>query len=459
MGGTTAAVPDPPSGDAETRERDEALWRTLLMLVEAGEVVPIVGRELLQVGAPPTHLYAWLAERVAKRLSVPFDPSEPAKDPLNLVACRYLERSDDTRQIYMAVFQEAQAMAALGPPDPFRRLAEIDRFKLFVTTTFDGSLAAAINAVRFNNLPRTDVRSFAPKRVKDLPGPLDSLTVPTVFHLLGRISPTEDFVVTEEDALEFVHSLQQSLPTTLFTELYQKDLLVIGCRFPAWLVRSILRLARPSRLRLTSGRTVFVVDTGAREDQTLIEFLRTFKTRTEVFERSGPAEFVSELHARWTARAPVAVEAPVAPLPPKGAIFISYASEDRAVAEALAQALNEAKLDAWLDRDQIMGGDHFAERIVDGIRRSDLFVPVLSRNCLTHEERYFRKEWSAAFDKAGGLPSSVEFIFPVVIDDLPYQQEELPVRLRDLSWYSVVKGVSPDFVTKIKDRYRKNQRD
>src|SRR6185369_8350871 len=173
-------------------------------------------------------------------------------------------------------------------------------------------------AVRFNNLPRTDVRSFAPKRVKDLPGPLDSLTVPTVFHLLGRISPTEDFVVTEEDALEFVHSLQQSLPTTLFTELYQKDLLVIGCRFPAWLVRSILRLARPARLRLSNGRTVFVVDTGAREDQALIEFLRTFKTRTEVFERESPIEFVNELHARWLARTTSAAAAgpPAAPLPP-----------------------------------------------------------------------------------------------------------------------------------------------
>ena len=452
---------DPSRADATARAHDEALWRNLFLLVEAGEVVPIVGRELLQVGTPPTHLYATLAQGVAKRLSVPFDPGEAVKDPLNTVACRYLEQSDDTRQIYIAVFQEAQALSGLGVPEAFRRLAEIDQFKLFVTTTFDTSLETAINEVRFGGLPRTDTRWFAPKRVKDLPAPLESLAVPTVFHLLGRISPTEDFVVTEEDALEFVHSLQQALPATLFTELYQKDLLVIGCRFPAWLVRSILRLARPARLRLSSGRTVFVVDTGAREDQTLIEFLRTFKTRTEVFERESPIEFVNELHARWTARAKTAAaaEAPAAPLPPKGAIFISYASEDRAVAEAIAQKLNEAKLDAWLDREQIMAGDRFAERIVDGIRRSDLFVPVLSRHCLVPEERYFRKEWAAAFDKTTGLPSSIQFIFPVVIDDLPYQQEELPLTLRNLSWYSLAAGLTPDFVTAVKERYRKNQRD
>src|SRR5438105_82446 len=129
MPGSTAAAPDSTGGDDAARRRDETLWRTLLMLVDAGEVIPIVGRELLQVGDPPTHMYALLAERVATRLGVAFDPAEPTTDPLNTVACRYLEKSDDTRQIYIAVFQEAQALPALGPPDPFRRLAEIDRFK------------------------------------------------------------------------------------------------------------------------------------------------------------------------------------------------------------------------------------------------------------------------------------------------------------------------------------------
>src|SRR4029453_9010098 len=51
---------DPSRADATARAHDEALWRNLFLLVEAGEVVPIVGRELLQVGTPPTHLYATL---------------------------------------------------------------------------------------------------------------------------------------------------------------------------------------------------------------------------------------------------------------------------------------------------------------------------------------------------------------------------------------------------------------
>jgi hypothetical protein len=450
------AIADGPASDTH----DERLWRRLLLLVEAGEVVPIVGRELLEVAgdAGPVHLYARLAERVAARLGLDFDARQPTSDPLNTVACRYFEQGRDTRELYINVFEEAKSLPAAGMPEPLRKLAEIGDFKLFVTTTFDGSLVNAVNTVRFNGLERTIVRAFAPKRVNDLPGPLETLAEPAVFHLLGRAGPTEDFVVTEEDALEFLHSLQQALPANLFGDLHQKDLLVIGCRFPAWLVRSFLRLARPARLRQSSGRAVFVVDSGAREDRALIDFLRTFKTRTEVFEQASPVQFVNELHARWTARRPPAAAAAQPDLPPKGAIFVSYASEDRAVAEQIVQALADAKLDAWLDRDQIMAGDRFMKRIEDGIRRSQLFIPVLSRHCLVREERFFRKEWRAALDKSDGLPGGVEFILPVAIDDVPYSAQEMGP-LRDLSWYSLRDGRLPEFVAVVKERYRKNQGD
>lgn len=458
-------VPDPPpdggAGAPADVNREDNLWRDLLMLIEAGEVVPIVGRDLLQVGAPPAthHLYNELAERVAGKLHVTFAANEPSSDPLNTVACRYLGQSDDPRPIYMTVFAEAKEMAKDSElPSSLLKLAAIDPFNLFLTTIFDDSLRDAINTVRFNKLPRTDVRAFAPKKTKDLPGPLVELTQPVVFHLLGHMSPTDDYVVTEEDALEFVHWLQKSPPASLFSELYEKDLLVIGCRFPAWLIRSFIRLSRLDRLRQARGRTVFVVDTGAREDQKLIEFLRTFKTRTEVFERADPIEFVDELHERWQTRqqataTPIVTES----LPSNGAIFISYANEDRDVAARVAAMLKEAKLDAWFDRDQLMAGDQFKDRIQKGIRRSDLFVPILSQNCLARRERYFRWEWDYAIEKARGLPASVKFIFPVVIDNVSPNHEDFPTALSELSWLSVAGGLTPDLVSAVKERYRKNQ--
>ena len=134
MPATANPSPQDPGADVAARERDEALWRTLLLLVEAGEVLPIVGRELLQGGEPPTHMYAWRAERVAKRLGVAFDPADPTKDPLNTLACRYLEYSGRHAPDLHRRLPQAQQLPTLGTPDPFRRLAGDRSFKLFVTT-------------------------------------------------------------------------------------------------------------------------------------------------------------------------------------------------------------------------------------------------------------------------------------------------------------------------------------
>ncbi len=455
--------PVPPDERPAASERDQELWRNLLLLIEAGEVVPIVGRELLDVETPEghVHLYTWLAERVARRLEVAFDPKVPTRDPLNAVACAYLARRDDPRPIYMVLFEESKAMLSLGIPDALLKLAAIDRFKLFVTTTFDGNLQRAIDQVRFKGEALSDARGYSPTDTRDLPGPVDRLPRPTIFHLLGRISPTDNYVVTEEDALEFVHSLQSARPVTLFNELYRKDLLVIGCRFPAWLVRFFLRLSRQERLLFARGRTIFVVDSGAREDRTLIEFLQAFRTRTEVFECNSAIEFVDELHARWQKRAPLlegrvdsaATQAP----PPPGAIFLSYASEDRDIAEHILIELGKANLDVWFDREQLMAGDDFQDRIRSNVERSSLFVPVLSRRCLVRERRFFRLEWEFAFLKARMLPRSVRFIYPVVVDDLPYRDEALPEELQRLTWHPIKDGVTADFVEAVKKQYRENQ--
>ena len=56
--------------------------------------------------------------------------------------------------------------------------------------------------------------AFAPSaddRVADLPARLKDLQGPHVHHLLGQVSPKPDYVVWEEDALEFVYGLQRRL--------------------------------------------------------------------------------------------------------------------------------------------------------------------------------------------------------------------------------------------------------
>src|SRR5512145_1608702 len=59
-------------------------------------------------------------------------------------------------------------------------------------------------------------------------------------------------------------------------------------------------------------------------------------------------------------------------------IFLSYASEDRKLAEELSLALAQQGHDVFFDREDLPAGDEFHSRIRHAIERSDLVVFLIS---------------------------------------------------------------------------------
>ena len=101
--------------------------------------------------------------------------------------------------------------ADLQPSRPLRQLAEITDFNLFVSTTFDSLLEKAINQVRFGGTVRALAAiTYSPKKVDDLPSAKEKLAKPTVYHLMGKLSTTGAYVISDEDLLEYVCELQSS---------------------------------------------------------------------------------------------------------------------------------------------------------------------------------------------------------------------------------------------------------
>jgi hypothetical protein len=76
----------------------ERLWEQVLQFIEEGCVIPVIGPELLmiEVEGRRTHLYRYLAERLARHLQIAPDP----EDTLNAVVCRYLAQGGDIEDIY-----------------------------------------------------------------------------------------------------------------------------------------------------------------------------------------------------------------------------------------------------------------------------------------------------------------------------------------------------------------------
>jgi hypothetical protein len=442
---------------------DEDAWDDLLNYIEERRVIPIIGPDLLRVqtdrGLMP--LYEWLAGRLATRLQV--DASLlPQPLTLNDVVCSYLGQRGRREEAYTrlrSILRENE----FEPPTVLRQLAQITDFDLFVTTTFDPLLEKAVNAERYGGQPSAEVIAYAPNRVADLPAERSQLKRTVVYHMLGRLSASPTYVVSDEDLLEFICALQSEhlTPEKLFHELEHNHLLLIGSDFSNWLARLFLRMAK--RKRLSDPRDVGEVfaDDHTAQDRRLMAFLQQVSVRTRVY--AGAEAFVAELHARWMKRngsaAMVAGSGtepqrfmPPAREMPENAIFISYAREDLPVVQRLKAAMDGAGLVTWFDLDRLEGGDDYDRKIRANISRCSYFVPVISANAQRRLEAYFRREWSYAVDRSRSIAEGAAFILPVAIDDTPEAEALVPEKFRSLHITRVPAGVpSPEFLRRLQE--------
>ncbi len=444
---------------------DEDAWDDLLNYIEERRVIPIIGPDLLRVqtdrGLRP--LYEWLAEKLAARLSVNVE-GLPQPLTLNDVMCSFLGQHGRREEAYTrlrSILREVQ----FEPPLALRQLAQITDFDLFVTTTFDPLLEQALNLERHHGQPSTEVIAYAPNRVVDLPAERGQLQRTVLYHLLGRLSASPTYVVSDEDMLEFICALQSEhlTPEKLFHELEHNHLLLIGSDFSNWLARMFLRMAK--RKRLSDPRDVSEVfaDDHTMQDGRLVAFLQQVSVRTRVF--GGAEAFVAELHERWTRRqrpmqAATGGSAPQRFLPPlrempENAIFISYAREDLPAVQRLKAAMDAAGLTTWFDLDRLEGGDDYDRKIHANIARCSFFVPVISATTQRRHEAYFRREWSYAVDRTRNLADGAKFLLPVCIDDTLEAEALVPEPFKTFHFVRLPGGeASPEFLRRLQDHFK-----
>lgn len=108
------------------------------------------------------------------------------------------------------------------------------------------------------------------------------------------------------------------------------------------------------------GKIDWVVDR-ASSTPDFVAFLKHYSRSTRHFPLT-PVEFVARLAAKLPpdlAAIPAPRTAPARRDPERdilqGAVFLSYASEDRAIAERIRDALDRHGVDCWFDRQQLTG--------------------------------------------------------------------------------------------------------
>jgi TIR domain/SIR2-like domain len=438
---------------------NDNIWDQLLEYLDEGSVIPIVGPDLLQI---EVHGETVLLEQyVARCLAQNYGLAEgfrAAERPLNLVVRQLISNNHNKAQDIRAEINKIMKVTSFEPPNALLQLAEITQFNLFVSTTFDSLLETAINKVRFCNSPGVDSISYSPSHTSTknrLPCGKNELERRTVYHLMGKHSAGGDFVISDEDVLEYMCALQSESrrPERLLDELKNNHLLILGAGFSDWLSRFFLRTAKGSKLSMDRRFLEILADNNTHNDSGLISFLLHFSSHTRVFYPGGAAEFVDELWRRWSERN-LSLTSSIANLSggemPSNAIFISYAHEDLGAALKLAAGLVAQGLPVWLDKHMLRSGDQFNPKIKQYITREcSCFLAVISSNSEQRKEGFFRLEWGLAAEREKRIHGR-RFIVPVVVDDTR-KPTAVPESFEALQLTRLPNGsVTPDFAQEMR---------
>jgi hypothetical protein len=458
----------------------DSFWPDLLEKLDGGRVIPVIGPSLsvVTIDGETAPLEKHLARRLARELKL--EGAEDLTEETSLgevVACAH--RKGIERDYHILVNKLLRQLNGhVKPSTELLGLARIAKFRLFLSLTFDDLLPRAL--VEERDLERVEDchLAYAPNQRTDLPAAQDKLREPLVYSLLGKSVAASEFVISEEDLVEWMVALHHpdNRPKLLFDALRGSHLLFIGCRLQDWLARLLIRMTRSERFfAYRPSKETLVGLNGGEDEKRLVGFLSCFSPKTQFLDVT-PRDFVAELAKRWESRQ-TAGEGGDAGRSSKthelrsGGVFISYSSSDAEAAHRLNNALVARDIHTWLDDKGLAAGDLYDGLIARNIGACGLFLVVLSAALLRRlqdwrdkdgfrpdKRPYFLKEWDVALNlskaKAGPLR-----VVPLRIDALDLGDDLIPSELRQMTCkYAPGGEAAPELLDEIKSAVREARR-
>jgi len=421
---------------------DSTDWDELLDLIGDKQVTPIIGKEMYKF--KENENLVPIEEYLCRKILESYKASDQSFLKLSL-AVNYLTNEKEVKSIDLN-----RKLKSLVKNIDF----EFPLLTEFISVT---KLNYFINTAVYNNLLETKISELTKQTVTSInfsinepfsdADDLEKLKSPFVFNVFGSLLNTVDPALSEDEMLEYTGYFKERLENTtnIINALKNKNLLFIGCTFPDWMVRFVLRLLTNEPMNeWGTRRTIIVVNDKAEPGNTQFDFLKNYDAVT--YEGSTN-DFVQELAARWKNRKPQTQKAKM--------IFLSYTVKDRTAVEALKKSIETiGNVSCWYDTREIIAGDDFKTVIAKNIKSADLFIPLISANSLLHKDGYVQLEWGTAdnvntFRKIDG--NNGKYLMPVVIDDTNPYDANVPKFFSELSIGKVPQGnPSDDFLFQLK---------
>ncbi len=383
------------------KKLNDRRWAQLLKEIDKGNVVLVIGQELLSIEVDGTRMLLkdYILQEIAERLGVRY---EEGMDFANFTYEQWKDRWESIESDpYFETFRIVNELKErnVGIPETLSRLLSIEKFDKVITTTFNDFVFEAMKQNRSVKVEQLEYKKNSQEQDVSL-GQGNF-----VYHMFGKVSPTADYVLTDDDMLEFMHCWmdEERRPKHLASMLFSKYLLVVGCNYPYWLFRFFFHSLKYSQTTGSASTLGMLAD--SKLDAKLVDFL----SRVNAGVHEDAVNFVNELVDRWNVyKGRGSYE--------KKQVFISYANENAEVAGLIASCFDRERYRVWFDKDSLKVGDRYDLIIQNTIHDCDAFIPILSRATETRKG-YYRKEWGWGIDAAEEWRPE-KFVFPIRVEDI-----------------------------------------
>ncbi len=382
------------------KKLNDRRWAQLLKQIDKGNVVLVIGQELLsvEIDGEKIMLKDYILREIANRLELEF------KEGMDFAQFSFEAQKTAWSRIDSDPYYETDKIISelkakdVAIPEPLYKLLSIDKFDKVITTTFNDFVYEAMKKQRSGPVKQLEYKKNSTEE------DISSNEKDFVYHMFGKVSPIRDYVLTDDDMLEFMHCWmdEKRRPTNLASMLFSKYLLVIGCNYPYWLFRFFFHSMKYSQTTGSSNTLGMLAD--SKLDSKLVDFL----SRVNAGIHEDAVNFVNELYVKWNKYKAKEIT--------KKQIFISYANEDYNTASRIASCFDKNKYKVWFDKEVLKVGDEFDKIIQRTIGECDAFIPILSK-ATAERKGYFRREWKWG-DNVAGDWYPTKFVYPIRIEEI-----------------------------------------
>ncbi len=397
-------------------DTEEPLWDGLIQQIIAGNVIPVIGPDILVDNINPhDYVLRGYSNKLFNINPVPNSFSELVYD--NKYREKY--KRDNIYQLVNSFFLKN----SFKPSELLKSLLSIRQFPFVITTSFTPVVEQVMREVWKNEL-RVMRFSNNPQENDDIINNTD-LRKPTVYYMFGKVcEEIHRYVLTDIDMLDFCSSWltndNKVRPKNLCSALKDKYLLVLGNNYSDWLFRFVWYSMRKQNMR----EGMLTYDNGV--DQSLVAFL----TREEVFTKKDPSYVVEQILSRLKKKLAVNEETKFERPEENIEIFISYSRSDYDIAEKLYKALTEEGKRVWFDKKNLSSGGNFIDEIYRAIDTAQYFIPIFSENIFKekNEKHIYRNEWNRAIEVAVSMGRT--YIIPIAEENFDFYGAAIPERIQ-----------------------------